>query len=102
MAGQVPRDPSTGAVPEAFVDQARRALDNVAAVAAVAHTSLRNALRVGVYLADLATIEELDSIYAEYFVEPYPARTAIQAGLRGYQIEVDAIVAVPNLNEEGE
>lgn len=102
VAGQVPRDPVTGGVPDAFSDQARRALDNLAAVADAAGGSLHDALRVGVYLASLASIDELDAIYAEYFVEPYPVRTTIEAGLRGYLIEVDAIIAVPEGEEEGE
>lgn len=95
VAGQVPRDPVSGEIPELFADQARQALDNLSAVAEAAGTSLRHALRVGVYLSDRTRIAELDPIYASYFERPFPARTTIEAGLRGIQIEVDAVVALP-------
>jgi reactive intermediate/imine deaminase len=93
IAGQVPKDPVTGDVPVTFVDQVRRTLDNLAAIAAAAGTSLANAVRVSVYLDDIETVHQLDPVYLEYFVAPYPARTTIQAGLRGYLVEIDAIVA---------
>ena len=89
IAGQVP----TGDVPVTFVEQVRRTLDNLAAIAAAAGTSLANAVRVNVYLDDIETVHQLDPVYLEYFVVPYPARTTIQAGLRGYLVEIDAIVA---------
>ena len=93
IAGQVPKDPVTGDVPVTFVEQVRRTLDNLAAIAAAAGTSLANAVRVNVYLDDIETVHQLDPVYLEYFVVPYPARTTIQAGLRGYLVEIDAIVA---------
>jgi enamine deaminase RidA (YjgF/YER057c/UK114 family) len=66
----------------------------VAAVAAAADTSLEHALRINVYLDDLSHIEEFDEVYRTYFTEPYPVRTTVQAGLRGYLVEIDAIVAI--------
>jgi reactive intermediate/imine deaminase len=94
IAGQVPRNPSTGDVPETFEEQARQALDNLSAVARAGGTSLANALKINVYLDDLETIHDLDPIYREYFNAPFPVRTTVRAGLRGFLIEVDAIVAV--------
>jgi reactive intermediate/imine deaminase len=93
VAGQVPRHPTTGEVPDSFADQARQTLDNLAAVARAAGTSLAQSARVNVYLDDLEDVVELDAIYREYFVAPYPARTTVRAGLRGYRIEIDAVVA---------
>jgi reactive intermediate/imine deaminase len=94
IAGQVPKDPLTGAVPETFIEQARRTLDNLAAVAEAAGTSLARAVRVNVYLPDIDTVHELEAVYRDYFVAPFPARTTIQAGLRGYLVEIDAIVSI--------
>ena len=94
IAGQVPRHPVTHEVPLSQSDQVRQTLNNVAAVAAAAGTSLEHALRVNVYLDDLSYIDEFDAIYSTYFMEPYPVRTTVQAGLRGYLIEIDAIVAI--------
>ena len=94
IAGQVPKDPTTGEIPETFADQARRALDNLSAVARAGGTSLANAVRVNVYLDDVMAIYELEPIYREYFTPPFPVRTTIRAGLRGILIEIDAIVAI--------
>jgi 2-iminobutanoate/2-iminopropanoate deaminase len=94
ISGQVPRDPETGEVPVALEDQVRLTLDNLAAVAEAAGTSLAHALRVNVYLDDLSRIREFDEIYRTYFTEPYPVRTTVRAGLRGYLVEIDAIVAL--------
>ena len=92
--GQVPRDPTTCDVPASFDAQAQLTLENVRAVVQAAGSSLTRALKVNVYLSDLANIDALDPVYREFFTEPFPARTTVQAGLRGYLIEVDAIVAV--------
>jgi reactive intermediate/imine deaminase len=94
IAGQVPRHPTTREVPATLADQVRQTLDNLTAVAVQAGTSLRHALRVNVYLDDLSCIEEFDEVYRRYFTEPYPVRTTVQAGLRGYLVEIDAIVAI--------
>jgi reactive intermediate/imine deaminase len=94
IAGQVPRHPVTGVVPETFADQARQTLENLSAVADAAQTTLTHAVRVNVYLEDLDDVVALEEIYRDYFVAPYPARTTVRAGLRGYRIEIDAIVAL--------
>ncbi len=94
IAGQVPRHPETGNVPVGLADQVRQTLDNLSAVAAAAGTALERAVRVNVYLEDLATIGDIDEIYRSYFTTPYPVRTTVQVGLRGYLIEIDAIVAL--------
>jgi 2-iminobutanoate/2-iminopropanoate deaminase len=94
IAGQIPKHPSTGEIPEHFADQARQVLDNLSSVARAAGTSLEHAVRVNVYLTDLATVYELDEIYRSYFSPPFPVRTTVQAGLRGFLIEIDAIVAM--------
>jgi 2-iminobutanoate/2-iminopropanoate deaminase len=95
VAGQVGIDPETREPAADFTAKVHRALQNVAAIAQAAGTSLANAVRVGVFLEDLDRIVDLDPIYREYFPEPRPARTTVQAGLRGHEIEVDAVLAVP-------
>lgn len=97
LSGQIPLDPSTGEIAgEAFDIQARRVFDNIAAVARAAGGSLADIVKLTVYLTDLGRFAELNEIMAGYFVEPYPARAAIEvAGLpRKVQIEVDAILVL--------
>jgi 2-iminobutanoate/2-iminopropanoate deaminase len=94
IAGQVPRHPVSGDVPAMFVEQVRQTLDNLSAVAVAGGTSLSNAVKVNVYLDDLDSIHELETVYSDYFDPPFPVRTTVRAGLRGYLVEIDAIVAI--------
>lgn len=88
LSGQGPFDPVTGAIPESFEDQVRQTLANLATVAEAAGGSLARAVRVGVYLREL---ENFAAMYAEYFTEPYPARTTIQSSMR-IGVEIDAVL----------
>jgi 2-iminobutanoate/2-iminopropanoate deaminase len=94
VSGQVPIDPLTGEKPAEFADQVRLALENVRRVATAAGGRLEDAVRVGVYLSDLANFEAMDQIYRTFFEEPLPARTTIQAGLNAVDIEIDAIISL--------
>lgn len=93
VAGQTPRTPDgarLGAQP--FEAQVRRTLENLAAVATAAGTSLRHALKVTVYLRDPRRAADFDAIYREYVQAPPPARTCVQSDLPGFEIEVDAVL----------
>jgi 2-iminobutanoate/2-iminopropanoate deaminase len=97
-SGQIPLDPSTGEiVKDDVAGQARRCLENLAAVCEAAGASLANAVRCTVYLADMGDFARVNEIYAEFFEgdEP-PARVAVAAAAlpRGADIEIDAIVAL--------
>jgi reactive intermediate/imine deaminase len=95
LSGQVPLDPATGElVGGDFEAQARRAFDNLAAVAEAAGSSLATAVRVTVFLTDLGQFAVANRIMQEYFREPYPARVTIGVAAlpRGAAIEVDCIL----------
>jgi len=94
IAGQVPKNPRTGDVPATFIEQARQALENLSAVALAGGTSLSNAVKVNVYLDDVDSIYELETVYRDFFAEPFPVRTTVRVGLRGFLVEIDAIVAI--------
>jgi reactive intermediate/imine deaminase len=94
LAGQGPFDASGQRVGDTVAEQARRTLENLAAVAAAAGGDLRNAVRVGVYLSSLQHFGELNDVYREFFTDPFPARTTIQSDLIGFDVEIDAIVAL--------
>lgn len=94
LAGQTPRDRNNvrhGDKP--FAIQARMALDNLESAASAAGSSLKDAVRVGVFLRDPADAKEFDTIYADYVSLPWPARTLTQSCLVGFDIEVDAVLA---------
>lgn len=95
LAGQGPIRPDGSAVAGSFEEQARQAFENLAAVAKAAGGSLADAVRVGVFLRDMSHFEAMNAIYRIYFSEPLPARTTIQSDLPGFDIEVDAVLALP-------
>jgi reactive intermediate/imine deaminase len=94
LAGQGPFDASGARVGETVAEQTRQTLENLDAVARAAGASLQQAVRVGVYLSDLAFFAEMNEVYRAFFHEPYPARTTIQSDLVGMDVEIDAVVAV--------
>lgn len=96
-SGQIPLDPQTGElVGSTPAEQARRCLENLAAVCEAAGTELARALRMTVYMTDLAAFAEVNEVYASFFGEDPPARVTVGVAAlpRGAQVEIDAIVAV--------
>jgi reactive intermediate/imine deaminase len=97
ISGQGPVDATTSAfVQGTFEEQARLTLDNVVAVAAAAGADLSGAVKVNVYLRDMDDFVAYNTIHAEYFPEPRPARTTTQSDLPGFAIEVDVVLALDN------
>jgi 2-iminobutanoate/2-iminopropanoate deaminase len=92
LAGQGPFEPSGEQVEGSFEDQARQTFTNLAAVAEAAGGSLADAVRVGVFLRDMADFPAMNRIYPEFFSDPLPARTTVQSDLPGFAIEVDAVL----------
>jgi 2-iminobutanoate/2-iminopropanoate deaminase len=92
LSGQGPFDAAGELVGQSVERQVRQVFANLRAVAEAAGGSLENAVRVGVYLNDLAHFDEMDRVYREIFVEPRPARTTIQTDLVDFIIEADAVV----------
>jgi 2-iminobutanoate/2-iminopropanoate deaminase len=96
-SGQLPLDPSTGElVKEGAPGQARRCLENLAAICRAGGTSLDSALRVTLYLSDMRDFAQVNEVYGEFFAGEPPARVAIQAAAlpRGADVEIDAVVAL--------
>lgn len=97
LSGQIPLDPAAMTLVEGGMDvQIRRVFDNLKAVAEAAGGSLRDVVKLNVFLTDLAHFPLVNEIMAEYFAEPYPARAAIGVASlpRGAGVEMDAIMVV--------
>jgi len=94
LSGQIPLDPKTMQLVEGFDRQVKQVFDNLAAVAKAAGGSLDDAVRVTVYLTDLANFTKVNEMMSAYFHEPYPARAAIGVASlpRGAAVEIDAIL----------
>lgn len=94
ISGQLGLDPATMQMAEGIEAQTHRVFRNLAAVADAAGLGLDRAVRMTVYLTDLAHFARVNEIMAQYMREPFPARAAVGvAGLpRGALVEVDAIL----------
>lgn len=98
-SGQIPLDPGSGELVGATPgEQAHRCLENLALVAAAAGATLADAVRMTVYVTDMSAFAEVNRAYAEHFPADSPARVTI--GVKelplGAQVEIDAIVALPD------
>ena len=97
FSGQIPLDPATGQLVDGDIAaQTRCVFDNLAAVAQAAGGSLGQIVRVGIYVTDLAHFAEVNAVMAEYFSQPYPARSTIEVSAlpKGAQVEVDAVMVL--------
>jgi len=95
MSGQIPLDPATMQMVEGGIDaQITRVFENLKAVATAAGGTLDNAVKVTVFLTDLANFAKVNETMAKYFNQPYPARAAVGVASlpRGAQVEIEAIL----------
>ena len=94
LSGQIGLDPVTMQMVDGVDAQIHRVFLNLQAVATAAGASLDHAVKLTVYLTDLANFARVNEIMSEYFTQPFPARAAVGvAGLpRGALVEVDAIM----------
>ncbi|MCH9758972.1 MAG: RidA family protein [Proteobacteria bacterium] len=97
ISGQIPLQPQTGEVVSGDADDAiRRVFDNFMAVCTAAGGTADNVIKLTVYLTDLSLFPRVNSIMAEYFTEPYPARAAVGVAElpKGVQVEVEGILSL--------
>lgn len=95
-SGQLPIDPATGAFPEGGVkEQTRQSILNAQAILRSAGLELSNVVKTTVLLSDIADFAAMNEVYAEFFCEPYPARSAfaVRALPKGALVEIEMIAA---------
>ncbi len=95
LSGQLPLDPATGQLLTGDMHaQVRQVFRNLAAVASAAGTTLDSAVKVNVFLTDLSHFAVVNTVMAEFFTVPYPARAAIGVASlpRGAAVEADAVL----------
>jgi len=95
LSGQVPFDPATMQLVTGDMEvQARRVFDNLKAVAEAAGGSLAQAVKLTIFLTDLANFVKVNEVMASYFTKPYPARSTVGVAQlpRGAQIEIECVL----------
>jgi reactive intermediate/imine deaminase len=97
VSGQIPLDPSTGALVVGDIAvQTRRVLDNLGALVAAAGGTLADVTRTTVYLVDLNDFQAMNAVYGTYFTAPCPARSTVEVSRlpRDARVEIDAIAVL--------
>ena len=96
MSGQIGLDPASMQMVEGIDAQIVRVFENLKAVAAAAGGTLNDAVKVNVYLTDLANFAKVNEIMAQYLAQPYPARAAVgvKSLPREAMVEIDAVLEI--------
>ena len=97
LSGQIPLDPATMELLEgSFEDRARQVFENLKAVVEAAGGSMNQVLKVNVFLTDLANFATVNTVMADYFDQPYPARAAVGVASlpKGTDIEAEAVLGL--------
>lgn len=96
VSGQLPIDPATGVFAgEEIKEQTRQSLENIKSILEAAGTDMSAVVKTTVLLADISDFSDMNTVYAEFFSEPYPARAAFQAAAlpKGAKVEIEAVAA---------
>lgn len=95
-AGQVALDAQGERVGDDAESQTRQVLENLRLVLAAAGCGLADVIKVNAFLADMGDFDAYNAVYREYFHEPYPVRSTVQAGLAaGFLVEIEAMARKP-------
>lgn len=93
-SGQIPIDPATGNFVEGGIkEQTRQSLTNIQAILEEAGLTMGNVVKTTVFMADMADFADMNSVYAEFFSEQYPARSAVAVKTlpKGALVEIEVV-----------
>ena len=96
-SGQIPIDPATGVFVEGGIkEQTRQSLLNVKAVLEEAGLTMGHVVKTTVFMADMNDFADMNAVYAEFFTEPYPARSAVAVKTlpKGAWVEIEVVAEV--------
>ncbi len=96
-SGQLGLLPASGELVEGVEAQTRQAFANLEAVCAAAGTSLANAVKLTIFLADINEFSVVNTVMTEVMAAPYPARScfAVAALPKNARVEIEAVVTMP-------
>ena len=96
-SGQIPINPATGNFVEGGIkEQTRQSLTNVKAILEETGLTMANVVKTTVFMADMAYFADMNAVYAEFFTEPYPARSAVAVKTlpKGALVEIEVVAEV--------
>ncbi|HTM63609.1 MAG TPA: RidA family protein [Gammaproteobacteria bacterium] len=103
FSGQIPLDPANMTMVTGDMDaQAAQVFRNLQEVARAAGGSLDLIVKLSIFLTDLTHFPIVNEVMSQFFTEPYPARSTVQVSAlpRGAQIEMEAIMVLPELSQQ--
>ena len=96
-SSQIPIDPAIGSFVEGGIkEQTRQSLQNVKAILEEAGLTMSNVVKTTVFMADMNDFADMNAVYAEFFAEPYPARSAVAVKTlpKGALVEIEVVAEV--------
>ena len=96
-SGQIPIDPATGMIVKGGIkEQTLQSLTNVKAILEEVGLTMSNVLKTTVFMTDMGDFADMNSVYAEFFTEPYPARSAVAVKTlpKGALVEIEVIAEI--------
>ena len=95
-SGQIPLNPSTGAIPAGIEAQTRQVLENLKAVLKAGGADFASVVKTTVFLKDMNDFPTMNTIYAEVFTEAPPARSTAQVARlpKDVLVEIEAVAAL--------
>ncbi len=97
VSGQAPLNLQTNEIEYGDIkSEVRRALSNIRIILEAAGCTLRDVVRVGVFLNDLNDVPAMNEVYREFFSDYHPARTTVGVQLPRFKVEIDCIARVPS------
>lgn len=95
-SGQIPINPATGSFVEGGIkEQTRQSLSNIKAILEEAGLTMAHVVKTTVFMADMNDFADMNAVYAEFFTEPYPARSAVAVKTlpKGALVEIEVVAA---------
>ena len=92
LSGQIPMIPETGELVKGITEETNQVLKNVEALLKEAGSDFSKVLKASVFLKDMNDFTAMNEVYAQYFVEPYPAREAVQVAKLPKDVSVEISV----------
>lgn len=96
ISGQLGLNPLTGEFPEGVEAQTRMSLDNMKTILEALNSDFDHVVKTGIFLDDMNDFAQVNTIYAEYFKNEFPARSCVQVAKlpKGGLVEIEAIAVV--------
>lgn len=95
-SGQIPLNPDTGHMANTIEEQTKQSLENVKAILEAAGTSMDKVIKTTVFLKDMNDFAAINGVYATFFGENPPARSAVEVARlpKDARIEIEAIARI--------